>query len=257
LNAVTNADQWENDWYLLCNQFHPEVETVATIAPVTQGEAFLEGARKIAPTLGITIVHEVLYEAGTTDFYPVLTPIVAKNPDAIEGCAGPPGEFALIVKQARELGYEGWFWFGNGTPQATFLEVAGPENSWHIASNIEDYTSPIYSERVQELNQEWLEEYADPPGRTDLPLVTTSAYNTIMLYKAAIEHAGSIDPEEVMKALDDPELTFDTFAAEDVHLGGIESYGIRRQIPHATAYGEIVDADNIHLSMGEVLSEMP
>ena len=257
LNAVTSATAWEDNWYRLCHQFHPEVKTVVAIAPQTQGEAFIEGAQKVAPALGITILDTVLYPAGTTDFYPVLTSILAKNPDAIEGCSGPPGEFALIVKQARELGYKGWFWFGCGAPTSTFLEVAGPANAWKIATNIEDYTALIYSGRVQELNREWLQKYASPPGRTDLPLVTTSAYNIVMLYKAAIEKAGSIEPDKVMQVMDDPNFTFATFAAEDVRLGGIQSYGIRRQIPHATSYGEIVDANNVHLSMGEMLSDMP
>lgn len=60
-----------------------------------------------------------------------------------------------------------------------------------------------------------------------------------------------------MKVFDDPDFTFDTFFQDDVHLGGMEAWGILRQWPLNCDYGEIIDADHINLSMDMMLSGCP
>ena len=257
LNTVSTTEQWISAFLGMAADQHPEIETVAIIhreGPTAEEAMDISEAEAVAN--GLEVVATAFVPSGQTDFYPILTKILPEDPEAVFSHSLMPGDAALIIKQARELGYEGWFWFGNGTPTETFFDIAGRENCWKIATNIPDYSSDIYSGKVRDLNEEWLRDYARP-GETEILLVTTAAYNGIMVFAQAIEEAGSIDPDEVMKVLDDPDFRFDIFNMDDVALGGIQLFGIRRHIPHPSAYGEIIDADNVQLSVSEVLMWSP
>ncbi len=61
--------------------------------------------------------------------------------------------------------------------------------------------------------------------------------------KQAIEEAGSLDPDEVMKVVDDPGFTFERYYVPDAKLGRLEPLGIRQQMPHFNPYCEIVIED--------------
>jgi hypothetical protein len=73
----------------------------------------------------------------------------------------------------------------------------------------------------------------------------------------AIKEAGSVDTEEVMKVLDDPNFRFDLFWAENASLGGLETFGVRRQWPLSCDYGEILDVNTINLTIDMMLAEAP
>jgi len=187
-----------------------------------------------------------------TDFYPVLTKLVAKDPDVL--CLlGSGGDVALQTKQVREMGFDGWLWQVNMVATSVLEDVAGPDNVWKIASNEPDWTSDVYPTRVREMYEEWQKMY---PGEA-MDRTPPMAYSAIMMYAKAIEQAGSIDTDEVMKVFDDPNFMFDTFFMDDMSLGGLETYGIRRQWQLACDYGEIIDLDNISLSMSIEMTYAP
>lgn len=66
-----------------------------------------EGGVAAAKALGLKVVAEDAYQSDTRDFAPVVTPIVRLKPDllVLSGVAG--GTAPLIIRAARELGYEG------------------------------------------------------------------------------------------------------------------------------------------------------
>ena len=92
--------------------------------------------------------------------------------------------------------------------------MAGSENCWGIATNIPDYSSDIYSGKVRDLYQVWLDKYAQP-GVTEMLLVTTTGFNSVMFFVQAIEEAGSIEPDDVMAVIEDPDFRFDTYASDN------------------------------------------
>ena len=71
----------------------------------TWGELFIEHWKKIGGE--ITIDAPTNYRT-TTDFYPYLTKALATKPDVIL-IGGPSEPTAILVKQARELGFKGGF----------------------------------------------------------------------------------------------------------------------------------------------------
>lgn len=84
------------------------VKSVAFLA-ANESDALSQrkGGVEAANQLGLKVVAEDAYQSDTRDFVPVVTPIVAENPDllVLSGVAG--GTAPLIIRAARELGYQG------------------------------------------------------------------------------------------------------------------------------------------------------
>jgi len=70
---------------------------------------------------------------------------------------------------------------------------------------------------------------------------TVHGYSHVTAIVTAIEQAGSIDVDDVIKVFDDPDFRFNRCYVENARVGGFETYGIRRQFPHFQAYSEIHD----------------
>jgi branched-chain amino acid transport system substrate-binding protein len=83
-----------------------------------------EDAEVVAKKLGLTITDKVFAPRGTADFTPMLTKILAKNPQAIEFGAWAGSDGPLICKQAKELGYKGVMIFSYSQSIPTFEKVA-------------------------------------------------------------------------------------------------------------------------------------
>jgi branched-chain amino acid transport system substrate-binding protein len=79
----------------------------------------------IWPYLGGEILEDAKADFYTvTDFYPYLTPVLAKNPDVIF-ITGPSEPGGLLIKQARELGYKGGFICGQQIKMNEIVSFAG------------------------------------------------------------------------------------------------------------------------------------
>ena len=100
INGNTDTEMWAKTWAKQTYEAHPEVKNLAIISPDTAGSLeWLDAHQAKAKELGQTIVAKETYVFGTTDFYPLLTRIVAKKPDAISLDATPAGDQLLMTKQ--------------------------------------------------------------------------------------------------------------------------------------------------------------
>ena len=102
------------------------IRTIATIAESTD---YAEGVRKASSDrfveLGGTIALAESYPSDTTDFRSQLTKLLATEPDALLVAAQAEFTGGTIVKQARELGYQGPIFGDVVVAGTTALEVAG------------------------------------------------------------------------------------------------------------------------------------
>jgi branched-chain amino acid transport system substrate-binding protein len=217
---------WVDSFFKMAFDLHPEIKTIGLIGTHTGlGDQYFEANRAAAEHYGRQVVHEAFFEMGTVDFFPVLTRLVDENPDAISLCGGPGvGDQALIVKQARELGYTGLFIGANHGTEDTLVDVAGVESAEGFMTNAPVYTSDIYPEAVHQLYAEFQQRYGGVP----FELTQYLAYGAVMLYKQAMEEADSIDPDEVRAVFDDPDWEFEWFGMPGRQLGGLQTFGIRR-----------------------------
>ena len=100
-----------------------------TLATITEATDYAEGVRRTSVDQfvqrGGKLVGEERYASDVTDFRSQLTKLFEQNPDALHIAAQSESSGGTIVKQARELGYEGPIYSEIVPVGATALEIAG------------------------------------------------------------------------------------------------------------------------------------
>ena len=102
------------------------VRNLATISETTD---YAEGVRRTSVAQfeerGGTVVAEERYGSDTTDFRTQLTKLIGESPDALLVAAQSEFTGGTIIKQVRELGFEGQIYADIVPVGATALEIAG------------------------------------------------------------------------------------------------------------------------------------
>ena len=100
-----------------------------TLATITEATDYAEGVRRTSVDQfvkrGGKLVGEERYASDVTDFRSQLTKLFEQNPDALHIAAQSESSGGTIVKQARELGYDGPIYSEVVPVGATALEIAG------------------------------------------------------------------------------------------------------------------------------------
>ena len=100
-----------------------------TLATITEATDYAEGVRRTSVDQfvqrGGKLVGEERYASDVTDFRSQLTKLFGQNPDALHIASQSESSGGTIVKQARELGYEGPIYSEIVPVGATALEIAG------------------------------------------------------------------------------------------------------------------------------------
>ena len=104
---------------------------VRRLATITETTDYAEGVRRTTVEqfvkLGGEVVAEERYASDVTDFRSQLTKLINASPDAIHIAAQAEFSGGTVVKQIRELGYEGRLYSEIVPVGATALEVAGDD----------------------------------------------------------------------------------------------------------------------------------
>ena len=100
-----------------------------SLATITEATDYAEGVRRTTVEQflkrGGELVAEERYASDVTDFRTQLTKLLNANPDALHIAAQSESSGGTIVKQARELGYDGPMYSEVVPVGATALEIAG------------------------------------------------------------------------------------------------------------------------------------
>lgn len=201
------------------------IKRVAFIGPNNDlGRADAKTLKDMASKLkdkGVEYVGDELVEINAKDFQAALLRLLAKNPDAIDTNASPTGTVGLIAKQARELGYKGYFISSTAVLEAEALtSVAGKG-----ADNIVAYR--IWSTAPTKLYQEIAERHEKKYREPTLGLVWET-YAAIRWIVEAAQKAGTFDTKKVAEQLANSSFEFHPFGRAS--WGGEKSHGIRRTI---------------------------
>lgn len=237
--VVLSSAEWAPIMYKYLREKYPDIKKVAILSPNDEsGWAVTEhSVAAIKEIGGLEIIFNEFYERGTKDFYPLLTRILDKKPDLIDPSASAPGDIALILKQARELGYKGITMSTPGQKAPVLTKLAGPGNAeGHIYPAAVDLESgdPKLVAMKKAYDAKW-------PGGVDP--ITIAFYDPGRWLFIAIEKADSFDTEKVREALikmeDDGSLTTINGPAK---WGGLKTYGIDNHQIYAQAFlAQIVD----------------
>ena len=203
---------------------YPNVKTVAVLNQDEAGN-MASGAEGIAQIQkhGLTLGDHLIYPFATTDYLPVVTKLVATNPDAIDMCLNMPSNAALIVKYARQAGFTGPIMGASPWDPTTELNMIGANYATDFIWNTIDTTAadaqsqlPVEMTQVMKL---WNDTYHVP-----FVLDSLQGWDSLIVLTQAIEAAQSLDPTAVMQAFG--KMGTINTAWGKANIGGLQTYGI-------------------------------
>ena len=141
----------------------------------------------------VQIVDDETFARGDVDFQAQLTKIIAQKPDAIVASALAK-EGALIITQARSLGFTGPIVGGNGFNSPAVIKQTGPAGEGLIVGAAWNIASP------EPLSQDFIKAYQAAYNAAP-DQFAAQAYTAVWLMATAIRRADSVDPKTVRDTL--------------------------------------------------------
>jgi branched-chain amino acid transport system substrate-binding protein len=161
---------------------------------------------RIATDLGLTVIASGdTYEPGTTDFFPIITKVLADKPDLIVLSGVSPSDVGPLVKSARELGYTGFLSTETGQDPKALYQVAGDAANGFIAAggaSTEEIRSQFmvdFMARYKAMWGEWndvaaLFVYAPEIILQTIARTGPAAINDVGVFKVALENFEGKNP---------------------------------------------------------------
>jgi len=204
------------------------VKTVAFIAanesdPLSQRDGGIEAAE----ALGLKVVSaNVTYQVDTTDFTPVLTPVMRARPDLLVLSGVSPANAPQLIRSARELGFQGVISTETAQDAGVLAEGAGDLANGFISvggASTPELASPMMNEFVKRYTA-MFGEYNDESN--------TKVYALEYILETLKADPAAITDVDVFKA------KMDTFEAPNPYMNGdaklryvgMTSFGQRRQV---------------------------
>lgn len=226
------------------------VKSIAFIAanesdPLSQRDSGVAAAK----ALGLKIVAEKdTYPNDTRDFTPVLTPIVKLKPDLLVLSGVAPGNAPLLIRAARELGYNGLISTETAHDAKVLAEGAGDLANGFISvggASTPEIRSPIMAEFIDRYTKKF-GEYNDESN--------TKVYALEYILETLKANPKAVDNVEEFKK------TIDTFSAPNPFMKGDNklkyvgstSFEQKRQVAVPMVVNEYRDGEFKTLFIGEV-----
>lgn len=226
------------------------VKTVAFVAanesdPLSQRISGIAAAE----ALGLKVVSSnVTYQVDTTDFTPVLTPVMRTRPDLLVLSGVSPANAPQLIRSARELGFEGVISTETAQDAGVLAEGAGGLANGFISvggASTPALASPMMKEFVARYT-EMFGEYNDESN--------TKVYALEYILETLKADPAAINDVDSFKA------TMDVFEAPNPYMNGdaklryvgISSFGQRRQISIPLVVNVYQDGVFETLFVGEV-----
>ncbi|RME49134.1 MAG: amino acid ABC transporter substrate-binding protein [Chloroflexi bacterium] len=179
----------------------PKPKTIALLYADDEFDiAVAEGTRKLATEMGYELIVDEEYPSGTQEFSTLLSRVKSEAPDMIL-VAGHAEESLVFVQQAKELKVNaGVMAFTVGPPTPDFREALGEDAeyiygvpSWTPSLNFKD--TAVFGSTA-----EWIKLFQDKYGY-EPDYHVASGVADVVVYKAAIEKAGTLDRDAVRDAI--------------------------------------------------------
>ena len=157
---------------------------VKNLATINESTDYAEGVRRTTvdqfEKLGGTVVASENYSSDVTDFRTQLSKLTAAEPDAIHISAQAEFSGGTIVKQLRELGYEGPIYSEIVVVGATALEIAGD-----AATGLKAITAEL--DPANPKSAEVLANFKSRYDYISLPWYMGSAYDDVYITAECLE----------------------------------------------------------------------
>ena len=140
------------------------------------------------------IVAETSYQTGDQDFTAQLGSVLAQEPDAIYA-PGYFGDAALLVKQARELGFEGPIMGSDAWEAPELIDIGGAAVDGVLIST-HYHPDAALSDASGQFVKDFEAKFNERPSA-----FAALGYDAYMLVYTAIEKANSFDPTAIRDAM--------------------------------------------------------
>jgi branched-chain amino acid transport system substrate-binding protein len=225
MRAAMADDQYVPINWEWISKKHPQVKSVATINPNDlSGWHTRDVSLETWKRLGIKAVSNQVYERGTTDFAPIVTKMLAQKPDAISTGITPPGDAALILKEAYTQGFRGLKEGPSFSEVGPAVAIGGAEAVEGLITSIAiDFESPLMPKGMRDLASSYRAKYRD-----FMPTTAREVIVALEMLQKAWEKAGTVEVDATVAQLEKQGKIETTFGP--VALGGKDLYGINRQV---------------------------
>jgi len=227
------------------------VKTIAFVAanesdPLSQRDSGVEAAK----ALGLNVVaSQDTYSNDTTDFTPVLTPIVSLKPDLLVLSGVAPANAPLLIRAARELGYTGLISTETAQDANVLKEGAGDLANGFISVGGAS-TPEIASDQMKAFVAAYTKKFGEYNDESNTKVYALQyIVDTLKANPAAIDN------------VDEFKKTMDTFSAQNPYLKdpsakltyvGSTSFGQKRQLSVPMVVNEYQGGEFKTLFVGSV-----
>jgi branched-chain amino acid transport system substrate-binding protein len=215
------------------------VKKVAFIAgnesdPLSQRDSGAAAARE----LGLEVVSDsVTYQMDTTDFTPVLLPVIQTAPDLLVLSGVSPANAPQLIRSARELGYTGLISTETAQDAAVLAEGAG-----ELANGFISVGGASTPELASDTMKEFVQRYTDMFGEYN-DESNTKVYALEYIIETLKANPAAIDNVEEFKKTMDTFEAPNPFMVGDAKLTyvGTSSFGQKRQVSVPLVVNEFKD----------------
>jgi branched-chain amino acid transport system substrate-binding protein len=204
------------------------VKSVAFVAanesdPLSQREGGVAAAKE----LGLEVVSSnVTYQVDTTDFTPVLTPVMRKRPDLLVLSGVSPANAPQLIRSARELGFQGLISTETAQDAGVLAEGAG-----ELANGFISVGGASTPEIASDLMNEFVDRYTKMFGEYNDESNTKCYALEYIIETLKVNPAAINDVEEFKKTMETFEVA-NPYMKGDATMKyvGMTSFGQKRQI---------------------------
>jgi branched-chain amino acid transport system substrate-binding protein len=218
---------YDKTWYPLIQWVKKKhgIKTLAVLQPDSVvGKMAASTTVEAAKQTGVDLVAQEMVSVSASDFYPVLTKILTKKPEMIMTGISSSRSAALMLKQARELGYKGIMYLPWGPNAREIVEIAGPYAEGAYASGLIYWDTPWLQEVRKRYSAKWDVNEADV-GVLGFAGILRALTN-------AIVKANSFDAAQVAEKFQDEK--WDAYGSKDFGWWGVKRVGIKRLLFSST-----------------------
>lgn len=202
---------------------HPQAKTVAILNPNdSSGQEVAAESVRNWERLGYQVISNDFFERSTTDFSPIATRILAKNPDILDAGATPLPNAGLVFKEMQTQSWNGVKIASAGTEAESLVKSGGTAAEGTYLGLAAVFSGDSATPLQRQLNDKAMAELKQPMNQASI-----ASYDSVMALKVAIEKAGSVDPKAVAAAL--PTIAFESTYGPSA-FGYREEYALPNQM---------------------------
>ena len=225
----------------------PKVRRVAMIGPNDEGGVTgMENDKQVWLKHGFEVAYFDYYEKDTTEFYPIVTRILATKPDIIQTVSPRPGSHGVLLKAIYEQGYKGII-EGSHDP-ITDINTSGEFR----AEGVYSFTASVFGSAVCPPMANYLDKLCIEKTKEPLCFPAAVSWDGLACLHEALFRAQSLDADDLVRT-----MKKDNFCFHSTY--GVATFGgdKRVQIAGPTLVGQIQNGKFVILetSMSDEVKE--